>query len=147
MKLSLIPNFDLIIILKLSERPHAVCSCQVTGNITVLYRVYCDGLPNFRIMSESHLKQKYVMNVVYCNSLTHFLHILHSTVLAPYTVTSNTTFKTNTKPVSADFCTKLITQFLVHAPRTFRYKSSHCNCMMLSHLKTPFTVNTVSCLL
>jgi len=31
-------------------RDHMLCSCKVTGNITVLYRVYCDDLANFRII-------------------------------------------------------------------------------------------------
>jgi len=66
------------------------------------------------------------MNLNYCDSLTHFLPMLHSSVLSPHTLTSNTTFKTYTKPVSSDFSTKLITQFLVQAPGTFKYKSSHC---------------------
>lgn len=98
-------------------------------------------------LSESRLKEKCRINLVYCNSLTHFLHMLHSSVLSPHTVISNTTFKTNTKPVASDFSTKLITQLLLQAPGTFKYESSHCNCMLPSHLKTPFTINTISCLL
>ena len=98
-------------------------------------------------LSESRLKQKSIMNLVYCNSLTHFLLMLHSSVLSPRTVISNTTFKTNTKPISSDFSTKLITQLRVQAPGTFKYESSHCDCMLPSHLKTPFTINAVSCLL
>jgi hypothetical protein len=31
-------------------RDHMLCSCKVTGNITVLYRVYCGGSANFRII-------------------------------------------------------------------------------------------------
>lgn len=98
-------------------------------------------------LSESRLKQKCIMNLVYCNSLTHFLHMLHSSVLYPHTIISNTTFKTKTKPVSSDFSTKLITQLPVQAPGTFKYESSHCNCVLPSYLKTSFTINTISCLL
>jgi len=98
-------------------------------------------------LPKSHVKQNCVMNLVYYNSLTHFFHMLHSSVLSPHIVISNTTCKTNTKPVSSDFSTKLITQLLVQAPETFKYGSSHCNCVVPSHLKTPFTINTVSSLL
>jgi hypothetical protein len=74
------------------------------------------------LLSESHLKQKCLINLIYCNSLTRFLHMLHSLVLSLDTVTSNTTFKTNTKPISSDFSTKLIAQLLLQAPETFKYE-------------------------